>query len=268
MSPDDELDLFGEDTEEDIAARQLVAQRFAATNAAARGRIGPLESRSAAESRRLYMLQNILRQEVTVLRAVFSAEECAALVVAAEAAARHCGGWNTRRHSAFPTTDIPLQELDELASALIRTRVQTSVLNPTAAARGFRPEHIGCRDLFVVKYDAVSQGVQTGLAIHTDGSIISFNILLNDTTEFKGGGTFFEHLRHTVCPERGECVVHDGKYPHAGAHITSGVRYLLVGFVESTDRPWHLGSVPVGRGTAGPAEVVEAEAGARPDDDR
>ena len=92
-----------------------------------------------------------------------------------------------------------------------------------------------CRDLFVVKYSA-APGAQADLKPHTDGSIISFNVLLNDSAEFDGGGTHFLHLDATISAERGGCVVHDSKYTHAGQPITRGVRYLLVGFVETTDR--------------------------------
>jgi predicted 2-oxoglutarate/Fe(II)-dependent dioxygenase YbiX len=100
-----------------------------------------------------------------------------------------------------------------------------------------------CRDIFIVKYQAPLQdhdqqqtgpqaARQSGLALHTDGSIISFNVLLSEPVDFDGGGTFFSHLGRVVAPDQGEAVVHDGKKQHAGVPITRGVRYLLVGFVE------------------------------------
>ena len=106
---------------------------------------------------------------------------------------------------------------------------------PAAVARGFHAEHLACRDLFFVKYE-FAPGQQSGLARHTDGSVISFNVLLNPHAEFDGGGTHFTHLGRAVQIEQGGCVVHDGKVEHAGVPISRGKRMLMVGFVETTDQ--------------------------------
>jgi hypothetical protein len=91
-----------------------------------------------------------------------------------------------------------------------------------------------CRfqDLFFVKY-GMGEGEQQSLAVHTDGSGFSFNILLNEPDDFLGGGTFFEQQNITVCPTRGEAIVHSGDVRHGGKAITSGERYILVGFIGS-----------------------------------
>jgi hypothetical protein len=61
---------------------------------------------------------------------------------------------------------------------------------------------------------------QSGLALHTDGSIISFNVLLGDpVVDFDGGGTYFPHLGCVVAPDQGGAVVHDGKKKHAGIPV-------------------------------------------------
>lgn len=100
--------------------------------------------------------------------------------------------------------------------------------------------------------------------MHTDGSIFSFNLLLNEPTDFDGGGTFFEATgqtvsadtitrspchaessrqplplvrppRHATPPQvrasRGAAVGHSGQARHSGVAITRGERYLLVGFI-------------------------------------
>ena len=41
------------------------------------------------------------------------------------------------------------------------------------------------------RYSAAT-GEQRALSMHTDGSIFSFNLLLNSPDDFDGGGTFFE----------------------------------------------------------------------------
>ena len=71
------------------------------------------------------------------------------------------------------------------------------------------------------------------MGIHRDGSIVSFNVLLNSEHEFTGGGTYIEasNTVHTI--DRGDCFVHSGKVRHGGETITSGVRYILVGFLDA-----------------------------------
>ena len=240
------MHLFDEDAEEDLAALRSVAVRAAATNEAARVALSqiPLHCRSTADARRLYMLSGDTRREVAILPSVLTPRECQHVLDASECAVQKRGGWQTNRHSAHPTTDTPLAELDPDTATLVRQRVDSHILAPTAATRGFRTEQLYCRDLFIVKYEAV-EGAQASLGLHTDGSIISFNVLLSAPSEFAGGGTFFKHLGKTIGPpqvDQGGCVVHDGKYPHAGVAITAGRRCVLVGFVETEDSARWLSS--------------------------
>lgn len=50
------------------------------------------------------------------------------------------------------------------------------------------------------RYDA--DGGQTDLKPHRDGSVVSFNIALNPSTEYDGGGTFFAGLRDALKMEQ------------------------------------------------------------------
>ncbi|KAI8904677.1 hypothetical protein EDD86DRAFT_194539 [Gorgonomyces haynaldii] len=99
-----------------------------------------------------------------------------------------------------------------------------------ASLYGFGPGDLKLLDLFFVQYS----NRQPELKAHRDGCLISFNILLNDPSEFDGGGTLFlpDNL---VQPQKGECVVHDSRLLHAGHPITQGERKILVGFVETRD---------------------------------
>ena len=76
-------------------------------------------------------------------------------------------------------------------------------------------------------------GEQNSVGPHRDGSVLSFNILLNDSSEFDGGGTWFDHTSqtHHIC--QGDVLVHSGKLRHAGMPITRGERFILVGFVDA-----------------------------------
>jgi len=72
---------------------------------------------------------------------------------------------------------------------------------------------------------------QRKLTIHRDVSILSFNILLNEATDFEGGGTKFYYINKLVGIEKGEVLMHSGKLYHAGNEVTKGNRYIMVGFV-------------------------------------
>ena len=100
------------------------------------------------------------------------------------------------------------------------------------------PEHMELSDVFFVKYSA-APGEQRELVPHVDGSIFSFNILLNDPHDFDGGGTWFESGGgRTVNLGRGAAVAHSGQARHSGVAISRGERYLLVGFVGCSPYPY------------------------------
>ena len=159
----------------------------------------------------------------------------------------HVHGWRTQRHVAHNTTDFAVRDclaLAELVAPLLDT------ILPRLRALFFSGSSepapaLAVNDLFFVKYDAEHQA---SLGPHRDGSIVSFSIAMNSPAVFKGGGTFFAH--HDVAGKDrrvddddmtivrptavGDLVLHSGKLVHGGVAITSGVRYILVGFVQAT----------------------------------
>ncbi|RLN49441.1 hypothetical protein BBJ29_000099 [Phytophthora kernoviae] len=90
------------------------------------------------------------------------------------------------------------------------------------------------RDLFFVKYEA-REGERSELALHRDGSVLSFNMLLNSADDFIGGGTYFDATKRTVHITQGDVAVHSGKVLHAGAPVLTGQRQILVGFLDVAD---------------------------------
>jgi predicted 2-oxoglutarate/Fe(II)-dependent dioxygenase YbiX len=88
--------------------------------------------------------------------------------------------------------------------------------------------HYEINDLFIVKYEKYKQ---THLSLHTDDSCLTINILLSDTNEFTGGGTYFEDdiITHL---NQGDAIIHSSQTKHAGVEITEGKRYLLVFFIN------------------------------------
>jgi len=137
--------------------------------------------------------------------------------------------WKTNRHKNYPTTDIPLRDIVGLDNTMT-TGIIDHILDKTLKLYDLEE---GCEmdpyDIFVVKYDT---GGQTGLDVHRDSSELSFIVLLSDPKDFEGGGTYYEESDILVNPnKRGSLVIHCGKTKHSGKNITSGVRYILIGFI-------------------------------------
>ena len=164
--------------------------------------------------------QQLYRQHQRyVVAELLTLDECAELLAAAQRQP-----WTTNRHDRYPTTDIPLASLE--CGAAVEQRLRERVLPLLEQHFGF--SRLAFRDLFVVKYSA---DAQRELALHRDVSQLSFNVLLNEASEFDGGGTYFERLDQTVQLRRGQVLLHSGRLRHAGRPVTRGERYILVGFV-------------------------------------
>lgn len=188
---------------------------------------------------------------------LFSAEECQRIVDEAEDIASKIS-WSTDRHGNFPTTDLPLIELPETLKFLRFALVERiyPMLQKQFGVYLPDPTRLRLADGFVVKYDAL--GGQTELKPHRDGSVLckyhnkkilfpilcltktlthilfqmlAFNIALNPASEFEGGGTWFASFDDAVKIDQGEVVSHSSALLHGGHGITSGKRYILVGFV-------------------------------------
>jgi|EP00505_MAST-04D_sp_SCG-Rhode-Island_P002355 hypothetical protein len=160
-------------------------------------------------------------------------------------------GWTSDRHRGYATTDVRAKFLP-IINAWILTTLETRLFPALMTRHGFERSTFAFRDLFFVQYHAV-EGGQRSVGVHRDGSVVSFNILLNATSEFTAGGTFFEgqgsvaadHGAATVAEvndegvvftiNRGDMLVHSGKARHGGHPITDGERVILVGFIDAGD---------------------------------
>eukprot|EP00658_Telonema_sp_P-2_P039179 TRINITY_DN2801_c0_g1_i4.p1 TRINITY_DN2801_c0_g1~~TRINITY_DN2801_c0_g1_i4.p1 ORF type:complete len:365 (+),score=81.10 TRINITY_DN2801_c0_g1_i4:67-1161(+) len=162
---------------------------------------------------------------------LLSPGDCQFLVRRSTAHAEEGGGWTTSRHRNYPTTDLPLYEIDSLATwwnATVQPRLEALMREQLQV-----PEWAGfqMRDLFVVRYDAEGQ---RGLELHADGSHISYNIALSAADDYTGGGTWFNGPGKAVSLTQGEVLMHESHLLHAGIDISQGERFILVGFVWIT----------------------------------
>lgn len=171
-------------------------------------------------------------------------EDDAKYIVSEAEAHVHKGGvgWSTDRHAAYPTTDFAVDSCPTIHK-FITPVLETRILPGIAQLYGVDKEDLQVDDLFVVKYDSRAQAA---LPLHYDETLISFSVLLSDPNEFIGGGTRFcastwvvdesqgagEPMNLVKPSFQGDLFVHCGRLTHEGVRVTSGVRYLLVGFVH------------------------------------
>jgi hypothetical protein len=171
---------------------------------------------------------------------IFSPDECSLIISTAEQAATAQGGWNTSRHKWYPTTDLSADSIHDLVEVKGHrmkfnewmNSTVTSVIYPLMSIYFDVPaDRFVMQDLFIVKYE--SQG-QNSLPIHRDSSMITFNIALSQVGEdYEGGGTrFLLSDQEVVNVPRGSMVTHESKVYHSGDAVTSGRRFILIGFVN------------------------------------
>lgn len=190
-------------------------------------------------------------KKVYVMDDAVSPEVCREIIDKAEA-----HQWTERRHTAFATTDLPLETLFGQFSK-IYADIDCNVLSKMAECFQLNEEFLQIGEIFIAKYeyskatenkkneemDAEKFGVgdgfsatQVGLGAHKDGTPWSFVIPLNDRKDFKGGGTYFVDSKETFRPALGSAVLFSGKNEHLGVSITQGVRFVMVGFINYHNR--------------------------------
>ena len=112
--------------------------------------------------------------------------------------------WGIARHVAFTTTDIPAYQVPEIYTwlqKLLKERLWPKVM----ASYDVTANDVEFRDLFYVKYECCLHdndeilSLQKELRLHRDGSMLSFNVLLNSADDFQGGGTFFQEQDTVRC---------------------------------------------------------------------
>ena len=139
------------------------------------------------------------------------------------------GNWTKNRHENYPTTDIPIDNIEGLGEIKDTLMEKLSKEIQSYYCLG-EDSVISPFDLFVVKYETNGQ---SSLDIHRDASEFSFILLLSDPQDFTGGGTYYQEKDILIQPKnKGAMTVHFGKVKHGGNKITEGVRYIMIGFLH------------------------------------
>jgi hypothetical protein len=158
---------------------------------------------------------------------IYTPDICKWIVDECEHYALYNNGWMKKRHSYYATTDLPIDNIKTIFN-YIMTSLNTITSKIEKAYNLNNNVKLNYKDIFVVKYKYDEQCL---LDMHQDGYFISFQILLSDTKDFEGGGTYFDDGL-IMKPEQGDLIIHSGKIKHSGLPIKSGCRYLLVGFID------------------------------------
>ena len=165
---------------------------------------------------------------------IYSSDVCKYIINECELYANKNGGWSSQRHDNYPTTDLPVKDIPSIFG-IIAESLNNTIINKIVSSYNLNNFDSSCNnvivdiaDLFVVKY---THNAQNSLEMHKDSSFFSFSILLNNNSDFEGGGTYFDDGL-TVKLNQGDMVIHNSNVKHSGLPITKGVRYILVGFID------------------------------------
>mmetsp|Transcript_41 Transcript_41/g.89 ORF Transcript_41/g.89 Transcript_41/m.89 type:complete len:359 (-) Transcript_41:162-1238(-) len=164
---------------------------------------------------------------------LLSREECENIIDSTNGAEKVSDSWDLAHDPYLQTRDWALSAVagKDYASEIIESRVKPVM------SRLFRVDvaDITLDDLHIVEYSGdegqESKGRQ-GVPVHQDQSSISVNIALSPPESFQGGGTYFRNLDATLTPPQGSALFHSGGVYHQGNNITSGKRYVMVGFAR------------------------------------
>ena len=170
---------------------------------------------------------NVFSMIHTSKTAIVNKETCERWINACELAP-----WCTKRHHSHPTVDKPYNTISDAMTSEIETLVENIII---PLAESLFNTALSLHELFFVKYEVETtkestMKCQQSLGMHRDISIVSFNIVLSDASDYEGGGTYFGTSGHVLRLGQGQLIVHSGKLLHAGRVISSGKRLLLVGF--------------------------------------
>lgn len=147
-----------------------------------------------------------------------SEDECRDIISKSES----LGGWGQMDGDKFPAQEIRISKLgmwDEIEKAW------KDYLGKVAESKWTPMQHIGLRDAFTMRY---SVDTQTSLGFHTDASLVTGSVKLND--DYEGAELVFPHQNFSnINVPVGNCIL----FPSAVTHghkvnpLMSGVKYSL-----------------------------------------
>ena len=137
-------------------------------------------------------------------------------------------GWLTNRHSSYPTTDIEVKAIPCLFQFMLMS-VMDEIRKHIHATYSLSNTTFNIIDMFIVKYDVDNQ---RSLTEHEDTGCITASILLSNKSGFSGCYVeYADGIRYDYI-NQGDMIIHTHNDRHSVAPIMSGVRYVLVLFLD------------------------------------
>ena len=82
---------------------------------------------------------------------VYTPDICKYIINESEKYATNNGGWTTKRHDKYPTTDLPVDKIPSIFGLVLET--MNTIVKKVKKSYGLNDEMmINIKDLFVVKY--------------------------------------------------------------------------------------------------------------------
>jgi len=171
---------------------------------------------------------DLIYDTVVEMEDILTEDECEILIQAAcDRAAKV--GWGEVRHANFATQDVKVWNMDSaMAVRIFRVRLVEPMRIQIAEKFGLPLPAVQVDDGFVVRY---TEGAQTSLRFHRDGSIVSAIVSLSEPSDYEGGGTAFKD-GSVYRPGKGCGILFGGQRLHAGVEITGGTRYICTLFFK------------------------------------
>lgn len=158
-------------------------------------------------------------------------------------------GWDSRYPIAGYTHEVNVRDVPEAKAVLAPFLCDRLLPAAAAAFPAFGAASLRVYDALIVQYNAASG--HNCLPVHQDFALLTLNIGLSSSSEYTGGGTWFQHSGQVLSTEQGHGLLHAGRLPHSGVPVGSGVRCQLVLFLISTqhvDRAARLKAVGAAAG--------------------
>lgn len=147
-------------------------------------------------------------------------EDCQKLIRLAE----QKGTWTPMPGDKFPAQEIRLWDIDQRLFEELEAHWQ-KYIKPVIEMYWPPMMHYSIRDAFVMKY---TLDTQTSLALHTDASLVTGSVKLND--DYEGGELYFPRQEQSNADiPVGELLLFPGQvtHGHTSKELTSGTKYSL-----------------------------------------
>jgi len=118
----------------------------------------------------------------------------------------------------------------------LNTALQAELFPLLESRFGIPAESLALQDALIIGYGYFGAPTRAQ-PLHRDSCLLSLNVALSPSTDYTGGGTYFQGLEANVQNEQGHVLCHSSGSMHAGTSIQSGERWVLVLFVLSSQHP-------------------------------